>query len=115
MNDDTSFHPPISEPSDQEIAENIQAARERHGVDLIPDEATRYTQLRKELAWWFTFEKSTEEPGTITPEIAEEFEKARDAIAMAKTEKTLAETAHFEQERIKDELQEILRNANPVA
>ena len=115
MNDDVGFRPPITKPTHQEIVDNIQTARERHGVELSADEAERYTSLRKELAWWFEFEQTSEQPGTISPEIAQEFEKARDALAIAKTEKTLAETAHYEQERIKGELREILRNAQRVS
>jgi len=101
--------PQISEPTEKEINETIARVNKRYDIVIRHDDAVKLSKLYKELEWWFTVEKFSREPKSISIDTAKEIRsyfnivKGKDLTldeAHEQAKDSLAKTMLAEKERI---------------
>lgn len=101
--------PQIEEPTPAEINQTIEKINKKYDVLLNGDDAVQMTKLYKELEWWFTVDKFSRSPKSISIDMAKEIRayfkkiKGRDLTleeAHEQAKKSLVETMSAEKERL---------------
>lgn len=91
--DKDQFGPQISEPTDEEISETIEKAKNKYEVFITREDAIKLVKLYKELEWWFVVEKFSLAPKSISIDLAKEI---RSHIKKAQGKDVSIEEAHEE-------------------
>lgn len=116
-NHTNNLDPKFEEPSAIEIADGVEQAKVKYGIQLSDKDAARYAKLRQELGKWVTADKYYDESQSITDEMAEvvqallgqssnrhmSFEEAR-----LRAERSFLTISNQEQGRIVGEIQSII-------
>ncbi len=109
--------PQIEEPTPVEINQTIDKIKKKYDVLLNPDDAIQMTKLLKEIEWWFTVDKFSRSPKSISIDMAKEIRayfkkiKGKDLTldeAHEQAKKSLAETIFSEKERIAQVIKSII-------
>jgi hypothetical protein len=64
--------PQIEEPTPAEINQTVDKIKRKYDVVLNPDDAIQMAKLLKELEWWFTVDKFSRSPKSISIDTAKE-------------------------------------------
>lgn len=117
MKNSKAIGPQIPEPTDAEIEETAEKVKRKYDIIINTEDATKLAKLYKELEWWFTVEKFSREPKSISIDTAKEIRsyfnivKGKDLTldeAHEQAKDSLAKTMLAEKERIAGEIKEII-------
>ena len=91
MKNTNQFDPQITEPTPAEINKAAEKVMKKYDVVLSDVDAVKIAKLFKELEWWFSIERFSRDPESISIEAAKEI---RDYLKKAKGKDLTLEEAH---------------------
>lgn len=102
MKNTNQFDPKITEPTRAEINKTAEKVMKKYDVVLSDVDAVKMAKLFKELEWWFSIERFSRDPKSISIEAAKEI---RDYLKKTKGKDLTLDEAH---EYANTSLQEIV-------
>ncbi len=91
MKNTNQFDPQISEPTPAEINKAGEKVMKKYDVVLSDDDVVKMAKLFKELEWWFSIERFSRDPKSISIEAAKEI---RDYLKKTKGKDLTLDEAH---------------------
>jgi hypothetical protein len=112
-----NIDPQIEEPTPVEVNQTVDKIKRKYDILLNNEDAIQMAKLFKELEWWFTVDKFSRSPKSISIDMAKEIRayfkkiKGKDLTleeAHKQAKSSLSQTMSAEKERIAGEIKEII-------